>query len=122
MPASDGSDYSYVLDLKYFDTTKTRVDFPHFSAHGSKFYISFTKTKGKNTYGCFLHSDSSGVFPGTIHYRFDFVKKEDHRIVKTKTFKQVFFNIWLWDIRLARACHVSRSYPQGLSLERQILL
>jgi hypothetical protein len=80
-------------DLKDFDITETQLDLPTFSVGGGKFYLYREKIVGESNYGCHLFSaDSSAVFPGTIHFQFDLVKKLDNRIVKTSTCDYVLYN------------------------------
>jgi hypothetical protein len=80
-----GEEYAFEHDLKDFDINKTLLILPTFSVGGSKLYLQLNKREGESNYGCFLHCSDTLNFPGTIHYRFDLVKKLDNRIVKTKT-------------------------------------
>jgi hypothetical protein len=69
------------------------VDLPTFSVGGSKFYLYLEKIVGESNYGCHLFSaDSSAVFPGTIHFQFDLVKKLNNRIGKTSTCDYMLYN------------------------------
>jgi hypothetical protein len=88
MSVNDGSGYYFIQDLMDFDITKIQVDFPHFSANGN----GKEKRDGEENYSSFLAPflDSS-VSPGTIHFRFDLVKKLDSRVVKSST------NDWAFD-------------------------
>jgi hypothetical protein len=108
MPVKDGSGYDFVQDLSVFNITQTQVDLPQFTACGNKFFMRIKKREGDPRYSCYLRPcDSSSISPGTIHYRFDLVKKLDDEIVDTITGDRVFYNStsgygrsdWIWTIR-----------------------
>jgi hypothetical protein len=97
MPSTMGSDYDFIHDLKDFDITKSSVDLPQFSAQGYNFYICVKKNergpqRSGYRYGCYLHAvNSYAISPGSIHFRFDLVKKLDNRVVKSSECEKVFY-------------------------------
>jgi hypothetical protein len=98
MPSAVERSSGYVLewDLRTIDLSKTDIFSPRFSVNGLKWRINIHKSPKNDNLGVYLNAfpqyPNSGSFPGTICFRFDLVKRVDHRIVKSGEWSSSIYN------------------------------
>jgi hypothetical protein len=79
----DESEFLFKWDLQNIDISQTDISSPEFSFQGSKYYILLRKREGETNYTCFLKSVETLNKSGSLHFRFDLVKRLDNTITRS---------------------------------------
>jgi hypothetical protein len=68
--------YDFEHDLKDFDVTQTRVCLPSFTVEGNTMCVFLQLCEGETKYDtslCSADGEGSVLFPGVIHYQFEYL-------------------------------------------------
>jgi hypothetical protein len=76
--------FEWEWDLRNVNLSHTVIYSPEFSFQDSNFNIRLEKRDGSTNYDCFLKTVEILSKPDKIHYRFDFVKRLDNSVVKSR--------------------------------------